>query len=295
MQIKPLSESFNQLIDPESKIILIGDSFRFTEGPVWNAEKQFLLFSDIPENRIYSWKESSGVDVYREGSHFSNGLTYDNEGFLIACEHERRAVSREVNGQAEPVAMTYQNQKLNSPNDVIVSKDGSIIFTDPTYGLRVGMGGPAEQELPFQGVFRIPPDSTELELLTDSLERPNGLALSIDEKQLYVTDTVRQHIRIFNIQNGWQISGGEVWAELWDDELGGRPDGIKLDRLGNVFCTGPGGVWIFNPEAVLIGRIYFPENTSNLAWGEDGHSLFITSSNKVYKISCETSGVIPGK
>ncbi len=295
MKIKSYDAKFDELIQQDAAFEVLGDTFSFTEGPVWNSNDGILLFSDIPENRIYSWNPENGIGVYRKNSHYSNGLTYDPDRNLIACEHESRSITREVNSnKVEHVVGFYDGKKLNSPNDVVCASDGSIIFSDPIYGLRIGMGGPAEQELSFQGLFRVPPDSNEAVLITDSFERPNGVAFSPDETQLYVTDTVRQHIRIFNIKDGWQFSSGAVWAELWDDDHGGRPDGIKLDYQGNVFSTGPGGIWIFTPEAALIGRILLPEKTSNLAWGEDGHTLFITSSSKVYRLRCETHGLIPG-
>jgi gluconolactonase len=190
-----------------------------------------------------------------------------------------------------PLANSYNDMKLNSPNDVIAARDGSILFTDPIYGLRVGMGGPAEQELPFQGVFRLPPDRSQLKLITDTFERPNGLVLSPDEKQLFVGDTVRQHIRVFNISKDWEVSGGQVWAELWDDKYVGRPDGMKVDINGNLFSTGPGGIWVLDKNANLLGRIFLPDKTSNLAWGDrDRRSLFITSSSAAYRIRCITNG-----
>jgi gluconolactonase len=179
---------------------------------------------------------------------------------------------------------------LNSPNDVVASSDGSILFTDPIYGLRAGMGGPADQEIEFQGVYRIKPGNPDLELLTDNFERPNGLALSADEKILYIIDTVRQHIREFEINEGWHLTGGQIWAELWDDNVTGRPDGLKLDVSGNLFSVGPGGVWVFSSESDLIGRIYLDDKTSNLAWGDDGKSLFIACSSKIFRLRCKTSG-----
>lgn len=294
MHIQSIQPRFNQLVEPDTTIEIIADSFSFTEGPLWNTKGNSLLFSDISANIIFSWKPDGEISVYREPSNYPNGLTYDPEGNLVACEHSSRSITKEVNGKVETVVDSYQNQKLNSPNDVICARDGSILFSDPIYGLRIGMGGPAEQELPFQGLYRVPPAAHHAILITDSFERPNGLAFSPDESKLYVADTVRQHIRIFRISDQWNFSGGEVWAELWDDDFGSRPDGIKVDHFGNVFSTGPGGVWVFDPMAILLGRIYLPDKTSNLAWGEDGHSLFITSSSKVYRLRCRTYGKVPG-
>lgn len=294
MRIEKLNPKFDGLIASDASIELVADGFSFTEGPVWNSKGNYLLFSDIPSNKIYKWSPNKAVEVYRQKSNFSNGLTYDSQGSLIVCEHQSRSITRELpGGDIMTLASLYQDKKLNSPNDVIASGDGSILFSDPIYGLRAGMGGPADQELPFQGVYRIKPETNELELITDSFERPNGLAFSPDEKTLYIADTVRQHLRAFTVDDNWHFTGGQIWAELWDDSVVGRPDGLKVDQNGNVFCVGPGGIWVFNPDAELLGRIYLDDKTSNLAWGEDGHSLFITCSSKVYRIKCKTAGNIP--
>ena len=292
MKIESYREEFTNLIDPEITIEKIAGGFSFTEGPIWDHVNDRLLFSDIPSNKIFSWSADQGVSIYRSPSNFSNGLTYDPHGNLVACEHKSRSISLQTGtNKVENLANSYNDKKLNSPNDVIAARDGSILFSDPIYGLRDGMGGPAEQELPFQGVFRLPPGSSQLELITDTFERPNGLVLSPDEKHLFVGDTVRQHIRIFDISKDWQVSGGQVWAELWDDEYVGRPDGMKVDIHGNLFSAGPGGIWVLDKEANLLGRIFLPDKTSNLAWGDqDRKSLFITSSSAVYRIRCITNG-----
>ena len=292
MKIESYHKGFNNLIDPKISIEKIADGFSFTEGPVWDEANNRLLFSDIPTNKIYSWSSDQGVSIYRSPSNFSNGLTFDKNGNLVACEHQSRSISvQNRNNKVTILANSYKGMKLNSPNDVIVAKDGSILFSDPIYGLRDGMGGPAEQELPFQGIFRLPPGGNGLELISDTFERPNGLVLSPDEKILFINDTVRQHIRVFNIANDWEVSGGQIWSELWDDKVVGRPDGMKVDTLGNLFSTGPGGIWVFDKNAELLGRIFFPDKTSNLAWGDqDWKSLFITSSSVVYRIRCNTCG-----
>ncbi len=294
MKIVKLDPKFDSLVAPDAAIEIIADGFKFSEGPVWNKNGGFLLFSDIPASRIYKWSAKNKLEVYREISQFANGLTYDPSGRLIACEHQSRSVTREaVAGEFVTLVSYYQGKKLNSPNDVIAADDGSILFTDPIYGLQAGNGGPADQELSFQGVFRIKPESNKLILITDSFERPNGLAFSPDKKTLYIADTVRQHIRAFKVDEDWRFTGGQVWAELWDDDTIGRPDGMKVDLEGNLFSAGPGGIWIFNANADLLGRIYLDGKTSNLAWGEDGRSLFITCGSTVYRIKCRTSGKIP--
>ena len=281
-----------KLISADTEIETVAEGFIFTEGPVWDAKNQALLFSDIPGDTIYKWSSKAGTSVYRKPSHFSNGLTYHPNGFLVSCEHRGRCISMEnEKGEAIPLATHFDGKRLNSPNDVITSSDGSIIFSDPIYGLQEGLGGPADAELDFQGVYRFDPADNSLTLLVDDFERPNGLMLSDDEKWLFINDTPRQHIRVFEVSESWQLKNGRIWVELWDKECIGRPDGMKLDISGNVFCTGPGGVWIFNPNAELLGRIYLPDKTANLAWGDaDYQSLFITSSTFVYRIRCITHG-----
>jgi len=294
MKIEAIKPEFNDLIAPRTPLETIADGFSFTESPLWYSAENMLLFSDIPSNRIYAWRNGEAVRAFRDPSNFANGMTFDSDGQLIVCEHRSRSIAR-INlhdGSATTLASSYEGKRLNSPNDVITAPDGSILFSDPIYGLRVGMGGPAEQELDFEGLYRIPPDGAPLQLLSDSFERPNGLALSPAGDILYVADTVRQHIRAFQILPNWQLNGGQVWAELWDDNYIGRPDGLKVDREGRVFSTGPGGVWVFDAQANLLGRIYLPEKTANLGWGEDGHSLFIACSSLVLRVRCLTSGQI---
>ena len=292
-QIESLSPEFTRLVPSDAQVEVIAEGFQFTEGPLWDSRANRLLFSDIPADTIYSWSAQKGAEVFRHPAGFPNGLTFTRQGDLVVCEHHTRAVSVTVNnGEPVVIASAYRGKKLNSHNDVVAASDGSILFTDPIYGLREGQGGPAEAELSYQGVYRVTPDHTNLELITDSFERPNGLALSPDEKQLYVIDTVRQHIRVFDVSPDWEISGGHIWVELWDDEKIGRPDGMKFDVQGNLFSTGPGGVWVFNPNGDLLGRIYLPDKTSNLAWGgADMCSLFITCSAKVYRLRCLTAGI----
>lgn len=292
MRIVVIKPEFEKLISSDATVETITENHMFTEGPLWDAGEKRLLFTDIPATTIYSWKADKGIEIFRQPSGFSNGLTFNRKGDLIACEHRTRAITVSKDGKTFAVAAdSYQGKKLNSPNDVVAADDGTIFFSDPIYGLREGNGGPAEAELDFQGLYRLTPDGN-LILITDSFERPNGLTLSHDEKTLYVADTVRQHIRAFKIGPDWQMNGGQIWTELWDDKYGGRPDGMKVDKNGNLFSTGPGGLWIFNPQAELLGRIFFPDKTSNLAWGDDDlGTLYITSSSKVYRLRTNTRGL----
>lgn len=288
-----IKEDFNKLINPTSKLELIADDFKFTEGPVWHKEENCLYFSDIPSDTIYRYDLTTGISVFRNPSHFSNGLTLNKQGMLIVCEHKSRSVTIQTEDVFQTIVDSYNGKKLNSPNDIIISKNGTIFFSDPIYGLQEGLGGPATQELSFQGVYMLKPGAKEPELLFDDFERPNGLALSDDENSLFVNDTVRQHIRVFTKDKNGNYSNGRIFAELFGDGLG-RPDGMKLDNYGNMFCTGPGGIWIISPSGELLGKIRLEQKTANLAWGDgDRRSLYITSSSSLYRLRCKTSGKSP--
>jgi gluconolactonase len=285
----------HDLIAPDAELEQLATGFLFVEGPVWDPWHGCLYFSDIPDDTLYRYTDADGTDVYRRPSHYSNGLTLDDQGRLIACEHGARRVTRGHGDEVEVLAERYQGKRLNSPNDVVVARDGSILFTDPPYGLREGQGGPAERELDFCGVYRLAPGSDEPILLVDDFETPNGLALNGDESRLFIDDTVRGHIRVFDVEENWQLSGGGVFAELSDDAPG-VPDGMKLDVEDNVYCTGPGGVWVYSPAGDLLGRINMPEITANLNWGdEEGRSLYLTATTSLYRIRCRTRGRLPGE
>ena len=218
-------------------------------------------------------------------------MTYDKQGRLIAWEHANRRVSRtEADGTVVTIASHYEGKRLNSPNDIVVKSDGSIYFTDPPYGLTADFGVEGESELGFQGVYRLSADSQELALLIDDFDRPNGLCFSPDESILYINDTNRMHIRAFDVQSNGTIANGRVFAEEEGDE--GKPDGMKVDAHGNVYVTGPGGIWIFDSAGEHLGIINVPERTANLAWGgDDWRTLFITASTSIYCVQCKISGI----
>jgi gluconolactonase len=288
-----IDPKFATLISPQAVIEIIPGNFIFTEGPVWNSHRDCLFFVDIPANTIYQYSEKEGLAIFRKPSFFANGLTLTKDFELISCEHQRRAVSIQHKDHMEILCDHFQGKKLNSPNDVIQASDGTIIFTDPIYGLRDGQGGPAIREQSIQGVFRLPPGENEPILICDDFERPNGLALNKGENRLYVDDSIQQHIRVFEVDKDWQITGGSVFADLHGGQPG-RPDGMKIDIYGNIFCTGSGGIWIFNSSGKLLGKINFSEKISNLAWGDkDHHSLFATGSKCLYRLRCLTSGKFP--
>ncbi|MBT4139069.1 MAG: SMP-30/gluconolactonase/LRE family protein [Candidatus Latescibacteria bacterium] len=288
MSIEIIHPTMADLIDPSAQLDRIGDGFKFTEGPVWHKEQQCLYFSDIPANILYKWTEQDGFSAHREPSQNTNGLTINAKGQLISCEHSGRRVSIEIDGSVETLTSTYQGKRLNSPNDVIVCQNGDLIFTDPPYGLPKKDGVMLEQEIDFFGVYRLPAGSSEPVLLIDDFERPNGLAISADEKTLYVDDTARKHIRAFNVEPDGSISNGRIFAELIGEGKG-APDGMKLDRHDNVFCTGAGGVWVFNANGDVLGKIHTDNTTANIGWGgEDMQTLFLTASTEVYRVQCKT-------
>jgi gluconolactonase len=263
----------------------------FTEGPLWHPTGEYLLWSDMPGDHLRRWSKADGVTTFRQPCNKSNGLTWDRQGRLVACEHASSQVTRtEPDGRLTPIATHYDGKQLNSPNDIVCAQDGGIYFSDPPYGRAEFYGVKRAQELAFQGVYRVGADPRTPTVLVDDFDRPNGLCFSLDGRRLFVNDTARQHIRVFDVRSNGALAGGAVWAET-KGEGKGAPDGMKLDSAGNVYCCGPGGIHVFSPEAVDLGVIQVPEYTANFAWGDrDFRTLFITASTSVYTIHT----VIPG-
>ena len=291
MSLDVRSPKLLDLIDADTELEQLGTGCEFTEGPVWHAEGKFLLFSDIPANQMKKWTAEEGITNFRVPSGKSNGLTYDKQGRLVTCEHANRRVSRtEADGTVVTIASHYEGKRLNSPNDVIVKSDGSIYFSDPPYGLTADYGIEGEQDLDFQGVYRLSPDGQTLTLLVDDFDRPNGLCFSPDESILYIDDTERMHVRAFDVQSDGTIANGRIFAE--EEGEGSAPDGMKIDVHGNVYLTGPGGIWIFDTSGQHLGVLQIPERAANLGWGgDDWSTLFITASTSVYSIQCKVSGI----
>jgi gluconolactonase len=279
------SPKFKKLFPRNVKLEKVATGFQFTEGPIWIEQEQCLLFSDIPANRIYRLKNNQ-VTIFKEPSYNSNGLTIDLQGRLIACEHGERRVTRlETDGSVTTLASIFQDKKLNSPNDIVVKSNGYIYFTDPPYGIK-----PEQQEQPLQGVYRLSPDGQEIVLLVDDFNKPNGLAFSPDERKLYIDDSEEKHIRVFDVLEDGTLDKGQVFYGMKTDKKG-LPDGMKIDREGKIFCTGGGGVWVFNPEGEHLGTILTPEIPANCAWGDsDRCTLYITAQTSIYKIRL----LIPG-
>lgn len=263
----------------------LGTGFLFTEGPVWHPTGKFLLWSDMPGDHLRRWSARDGVSTFRKPCNMSNGLTYDRQGRLLCCEHATSRVTRtEPDGRIVAIATHLRDKQLNSPNDIVCRSDGGIYFSDPPYGRAKFYGVERPQELDFQGVFRVGADPRTPQVLVDDFERPNGLCFSLDEQRLFVNDTARKHIRVFDVAADGGLRGGRVWAETRGDKPG-APDGMKLDSAGNVYCCGPGGIHVFDADGGLLEVIETPEYTANFAWGDDDYrSLFITASTSLYRL-----------
>lgn len=291
MNIDVRDSRLNSIVASDAVVERVAGGFDFTEGPVWHPQGKFLIFSDMPGDHMRRWTPAEGISTFRKPCHMANGNAYDRSGRLVTCEHSSSRVTRtEHDGTIVVLASHYQGKELNSPNDIVVRSDGTIFFTDPDFGRRERFGIPRKSELDFRGLYLIRPHG-ELRLLADDFGQPNGLCFSLDERKLFVNDSPRRHIRVFDV-DGDTISGGDVWAETGGVEGERTPDGMKVDSAGNLFCVGPGGIHIFDSEGARLGVILVPENVANFAWGEDDlRSLLITASSSLYRVRVEIPGL----
>ena len=291
MNVEIRDEKFRAVVGVDVEIEEVGSGFEFTEGPIWNHVEKHLIFSDIPGNIMRRWRPDGSIEPWRQPSNMANGNTYDGEGRVVTCEHATSRVTRtESDGSLTALATHYGDKELNSPNDIVVKSDGSIYFTDPSFGRMEYFGRPREQQLSFQGVYRLDPDSREVTLLVDDFDQPNGLCFSLEESQLFINDTMRAHIRVFDVNGEGLLENGRVWAEV----TGGRdgaPDGMKIDSQGNLYVTGPGGIHVFDPAAACLGVIKIPQGCANFCWGDDDlKSLFVTASTSLYRVRVQIAG-----
>jgi len=291
-------ERLRALVDPAATAEKIAGGCVFTEGPLWSHRDSVLTFSDVRGNAMYRWTEAGGQQDYRKPSQVANGNTYDLNGNLITCEHEGRRLSRtSPDGRVETVVNRYDGKRLNSPNDVVGAANGDLYFTDPPYGLRQPDGTFAPGEYGFNGVFRLAADGA-LSLVVDDFERPNGIVISNDGRQLLIDDTDRHHVRTFDLAADGTVSNGRLFADVTHGGTVGRPDGMKLDSQGNLYVTAntAEGVWVYGPDGTLLGFIGTPEPPANCAWGGPGNrTLFITANTSVYRLQMKVSGQpIPG-
>jgi gluconolactonase len=310
-----LDPAIDGILPADAKLKKLAGDFGFLEGPVWVRKGGYLLFSDIPANVIYKWSPSDGkASVFVPYSGFtgpddsgsgaqidngralvtllgSNAVTVDPQGRVTYCAHgDRQIVRLEPDGKRTVLADRYEGKRLNSPNDLVYKSDGSLYFTDPLAGLR-NRGDDPKKELPFTGVFLL--KGGNLQLLTKDIA-PNGLALTPDEKYLYLIDTSKKSILRFEVQPDDTIANGQPFVDMSSDKAPGNPDGMKVDKQGNVYSSGPGGVWIMSPQGKHLGTILTPEVVANLAFGgADSKTLFLTARTGLYEISVKIPGVQP--
>jgi gluconolactonase len=304
-KVERLDPRLDALIPAGAVIEKVATGFQFIEGPVWTRQG-FLLFSDIRANAIYKLASDGAVETFRKPSgHYdqpaaastpllgSNGLTLDKQGALIICEHGNRRVTRlDANGRLQVVADRFEGKRFNYPNDAIVKSDGSIYFTDPP---STGPGADTDKtkELDFNGIFRVA--NGKVQVLTKDLSRPNGLVFSPDERHLYLSNTApdRKVWMRYPVNADGTLGGGTLFVDATSEQAPGVPDGMKVDVRGNLFATGPGGVWVIAPDAKVLGKIMPEEVPANVGWGDDGHTLYMTARTSLYRVRLTTQGNKP--
>jgi gluconolactonase len=299
VRIKP---AISRIVPSNAGVVKLAEGFGFTEGPVWHPDG-YLLFSDIPGNAVYRYKPGEGTSLYLQHSgtagsqettrtQGSNGLAVDPQGHLVLCQHGARQVVRQIDSATfRPIARQYRGQRLNSPNDLVIRSDGLIYFTDPPWGLDGKEEDPAV-ELPFQALFLL--RNNDLILLDSDLARPNGLTLSPEEDRLYVSnlDGTKKEYFVYDVLPDGSVENRRLFFDATDLPGSGSPDGIKADKKGNLYCTGPGGVLVITPRGQHIGTIVPAEQPSNLAWGgADGRTLYMTCRTGLYAIDLKIKGV----
>lgn len=287
---------FKAFVLPNAPLERLAEGFRWLEGPVWFADRNCLLFSDVPNDRVLRWTESGGVSVFRQPSDFENGHTRDCEGRLISCSHRARCIRRtELGGEITVLASHFEGKRLNSPNDVIVKSDGTIWFTDPPYGIQTDYeGGKQEAELPAR-VYCLDPSSGALRIVADDFDGPNGLCFSPDERRLYIAESglqfasdPAQHIRVFDVTDeGARLTNGRIFHKVQP----GFADGLRCDENGNIWSSAADGVHCIDPAGALLGKIKLPYTVSNLTFGGRNRSrLFLCASHTLYAIYTNCRG-----
>ena len=306
LTIDRTSPALDAILAPGTTLEHLATGFQFTEGPVWVSAERSLLFSDPNDNTIYRWNDDAGISVFRVKSGYSgtnigeyrqpgsNGLALDAEGRLTIAEHGNRRISRiEPKGQVTVLADRYDGKRLNSPNDLVYKSDGSLYFTDPPFGLP-RVYDDARRELPYTGVFRL--KDGKLTLLSTDLKGPNGIAFSPDERYLYVAnwDEQRKIVMRYEVTRDGTLENGRVFFDMTSAPGDEALDGVKVDRAGNLFVSGPGGVWVLSPDGLHLGTITGPELAANMAWGDDdGKTLYLTARSGVYRVRVLTGASRP--
>jgi gluconolactonase len=290
LQLEVRDTRFHDIVD-DKPLEVVATGFVFLEGPVWRPTDHAIIMSDIPASRMYIVHGTEST-VYRDPSHKANGNAWDRSGRLVTCEHASSRVTREeLDGTTTVLADRFEAEELNSPNDIVVALDGTTYFTDPPFGRMEYFGILRDRELDFCGVYELPADGSELRLVAKDFALPNGLCLSVDEQALFVNDTEHGHIRRFTRTADGLVEDPAVWATLTGNGSG-RPDGMKIDRDGNVYCTGPGGIHVLSPQAESLGVIPIPEATANFAFGgEDLCTLYTCSSTTLFSLRVRVPGI----
>ncbi len=304
VKIRSFDARFDQLVPKDAKLEKIADGFTWVEGPVWNKQGGFLLFSDIPANAVYKWKPGEGASLFLTNSGYSgstafagkepgsNGLTFDASDRLVLCRHGDRQIGRlEADGRIMVLADRFDGHRINSPNDLVFRSNGDLYFTDPPFGLPKVFDDPDKALV--QGVYRLARDGTVTRVIAD-IRAPNGIAFSPDEKILYVSDVdpKRAAWLAYDVKADGTVANGRVFfdATPWRKDPFFGPDGFKVDQYGNLFGARPGGITVIAPDGTLLGTIETGKPTSNVAWGEDGQTLFITGGDSVYRMRLATKG-----
>jgi gluconolactonase len=318
--IERLDPALDLIVPAGASLEKLATGFTWTEGPVW-IPSGYLLFADIPSNSIRKWTPAGGVSMFMQPSGYkgaapyggpepgSNGMTLDSHGRLTVAGHAQRNVWRleriDAKAQVTILADSYQGKQLNSPNDLVYKSDGTLYFTDPPYGLRTQKDNDPEKQLEVNGVYRLPgatsqkpgapPAHDQLQLLVKDLPRPNGIAFSPDEKYLYVNNSEPKKFWMrYTVNADGTLTDGKLFFDASSDTRPGSPDGMKVDKEGNLYSAGPGGIWIFSPSGKHLGTIDIPEKVGNLAWGDADHkTLYITASSSLYRISLKIPGIYP--
>lgn len=296
MVVEVDTAEFAELIDPNADLVFLGDGYQFTEGPVWNAREQAMYFSDIPGDARWKWTEANGMELVAEPTFKGNGMAYDVDGSLLVCEQVSSCLVRiRTDGRRELVAWHYQGVYLNSPNDVVTRSDGSIYFTDPDYGRwNDWIGCKREFVRDFKGVYRVPPGGGPVELVVDpgEFEQPNGLCFSPDESILYINDSPRAEIKAYDVAADGSLRNRRMFRDgIGSGSMGeGNLDGMECDALGNIWTSGPGGVWVLNTKGERIGAIRTPEICGSVVFGgPDLKTLFLTTTKSVHMIQTKVA------
>ena len=310
-----LDPALDAIVSADAQLDKVAGGFSFLEGPVWVRKGSYLLFNDVPANAIYKWTPDGKVSVFLKPSGYtgndpnygreidsgrkkikvigSGAVTLDRQGRIVFCAQGDRDVVRiEKDGRRTVLADRFEGKRLNSPNDLVYKSDGSLYFTDPPAALPKG-DDDAAKELPFDGVFLL--KDGKVQVLDKTFSRPNGLAFGPGEKQFYVNDSLKKTIVRFDVRPDDTLANGQVFIDMTGDNAPGAPDGMKVDRKGNVYCTGPGGLWIVSPTGKHLGTVRTPERITNLAFGNaDGKALYITGrTGELFRIQMKVAGIRP--